>query len=172
MSLKRLLAVGQSFIGMSNEKSPFKMRAENLLPRFGRTAPQRPEPEAELPGLNLPPALARAAAPEPEQPPAPKGGARSTSPGAPNGEKIARSMAWFYLRNPWKRQKQEAGPLTQPELPLSKVRVVRNDLTDSDVEVVQKIRLAKPEPAKRPAVKAAKWSELTVKLFEAGRDQP
>jgi hypothetical protein len=72
-------------------------------------------------------------------------------------------------------------PLVQPELGLDNIRVVRNDLSDADLQIVAATRRA---PA-RSAVKARRsepdsprvsdsrfiWDRLTARLFAAGRSR-
>ncbi len=64
--------------------------------------------------------------------------------------------------NPGGTDKMQKPPETQTELSLDAVRVVHNDLSDVDVEVVpMKSRSAAPE--KKPAKKS--WEALGERLF-------
>jgi hypothetical protein len=65
-------------------------------------------------------------------------------------------------------------PLVQPELSLESIRVVRNDLSDSDLELVT----ARPPVEARPAAAAARpngrsvetvWGRMAGRLFGAGK---
>jgi len=71
-------------------------------------------------------------------------------------------------------------PMVQAELSLEKIRVVRNDLSDSDLEVVRVKRAAKPAaqpqvpvaPApkvEKPADPETTWNRVTGRLFGAGK---
>ena len=53
MSWMRLLAVGKSIIGIRDERSPFKMTQDNLLPKFGlaKSAEPKPATAAEAAGV-------------------------------------------------------------------------------------------------------------------------
>ena len=64
---------------------------------------------------------------------------------------------------------REAKRLVQSELSLDRVRVVRNDLSDSDVEIVPvKPAAPVPEPqAEKPSEKP--WEKVTGRLFGAGK---
>jgi len=69
---------------------------------------------------------------------------------------------------------KEQRPLQQSELSLDRINVVRNDLADSDLElVIKKKKKAKPEPSKntRETEASQGWSRLTARLFEIGQEQ-
>jgi len=79
---------------------------------------------------------------------------------------------WALKANPFKSPAQAAAtPVVQGELSLEKVKVVRNDLSDSDLELVAAGQLAKtPEPenvfgavtkTKRPSLLARLKSRLS-----------
>lgn len=116
MSLKNLLAAGQGLIGVA-EQGRYAFREENRLPVFEpRQLPAATAPAAkEAQQLNFedrrerPVKIAperRALEPEPEE-----------------------------RRTFFKRPRNSARPLKQSELGLEHVKVVRNDLSDSDLEL-------------------------------------
>jgi hypothetical protein len=68
--------------------------------------------------------------------------------------------------------------LVQSELDLDHVRVVRNDLSDADLQVVAAARprggarsAGKAESAPRPADSRLIWNKLTARLFVASRSR-
>lgn len=150
MSLKKLLSVGQSFVGIRDNKSPFEMRKECLLPIFepGHRPPARAEaprepsagsiprqtdwlelkPEAPSKELKNPgsvqPALMKSPAP--------------ILPAAPR--RSFWSMVTFGLFDGKPARRPLGAALVQSELSLDRVRVIRNDLLDSDLELVLKKR--------------------------------
>ena len=176
MSLK-FLAVGQSFAGLRGDKSPYALRKENQLPRFGSSRrfsgrqgdadekvmvqtdflqqPKEPELKATVEPLQL----AEKSVFNP-----------STSAPAPV-QKPKRS--WFSIfRLKWFRTQKTRDELVQSELSLEKVRVLRNDLIDSDLQLVLKRKKkAKNTFSKEQSEGAQRqgWTELSARLFELGQ---
>jgi hypothetical protein len=171
MSLNQFLAVGRSVVGIRGEKSPFEMKKECLLPifeaapRFGGSAHQpSPLPSEGRGESGQAPVqtdwLAPKVAPSPVPPPV-----AARPPSAPRRSIL--SVLTFGL---W-RKRGSARPLVQAELSLETVRVLRNDLSDSDLELVVKAR-----PRARKASAAARswstleeqqsWSRLASRWFE------
>ena len=164
MSLLRLLATGKSWVGMDDLSARYRVSDPRGLPKFGGKknpfrVTTRPERE-ELPNAK-PQALERSGTVEvggadssPQSQPKP--GAMSATSVPPRGRGqgwlgrlVAKIGAWF-TRAP--RPAKPAIPQfaklpAQGELSLDSVRVMRNDLTDADLEVVP----AKPPVAKRSA---------------------
>jgi len=127
-----------------------------------------PKFEPAKPVVAKPPAAsgsAPAAAPE---------GAVKLAVSAPGAKPAAMAPApgsWSARLNPMTRLRREpaspARPVTavQTELTLDTVKVVHNDLSDADVEVVPlKSRPARPAGVAEPGFA---WSELNTGLFEA-----
>ncbi len=169
MSLIRLLTSGKSLVGLQDSESRYRMRARNLLPKFG---------SAKNPFLARPEATHRApassAAPEPvpgvpEKTPAELAAAALETKRLPMVTSIGEAKKilgpgrvaglfdpvrhWVGKLNPFggnSRQGRAAKPAipafnrspVQGELSLKNIKVVRNDLTEADVEIV---------PAKSPA---------------------
>jgi hypothetical protein len=189
MNLKEFLAVGQSFAGMRSDKSPYALRKDGLLPIFPpspRFAAKNHPTEAPLvqgdwlDGSTEIPSLES----YPQQiPPAPCSPllAPPLSPlSAPRPSAVARKRTWlFYLSFGLLGRSKAGSDLVQSELSLEKIRVLRNDLADSDLELVlkKKKRAAKPEPkplsrppgGPAPIIKTSPWNELTARLFEIGQ---
>src|SRR5688572_23298636 len=141
MSLK-FLAVGQSFAGLRGDKSPFAVRKENQLPTFSsnpRFRGKNPQAEEKLmvqadflqeptPSVEADSAVLN----EPAPPSLPF--QRSTPVAAAAGRPTKRW--WSIFRFKWFRT--QPSDLVQSELSLEKVRVMRNDLADSDLRLVLK----------------------------------
>lgn len=190
MSLGKLLTSGKSLIGLQNEEHRYQMRAKNLLPKFGSVKnpfstakPQALQPVAEEKMIS---AVARgmsaaeiAAAKLKETKKLPEITALKPAPPAATGPGITAQAAGRIARllakaNPFARRtpappaqprsaipRFEAAPV-QVELTLDRIKVVRNDLSEADVEVVPaNISAAgRPAPAVKPAANAALPAEL------------
>lgn len=173
MSFVKLLAAGKSLVGLPDGESRYRADKRARLPKFG--SPKNPFASAEK--------AATASAP-----------AMSTQPTAAEKQawraaSEAKAAGWFSewgkKLNPLSHGSKPAGPARslaplpakpspQGELSLDRVKVLRNDLSDSDLEVVR-------PPAAKPvspvmAMTAAKlepvgaaWNRLTTKFF--GVDQ-
>ena len=80
-------------------------------------------------------------------------------------------LSFFKLR--WFRTQKSREELIQSELSLEKVRVLRNDLADSDLQLVLK-RKKKTKPVfsstqNNNGLPRQGWTELTARLFELGQ---
>jgi hypothetical protein len=154
MSLKQFLAVGKSFEDVPEGKSPFEMRPEVKLPRF----------EHEPRFTTRPPVPVQTdwLAEHPHRPAEPKG--------APVAKKKAKrtrgSRSWLQILTfgILGRKRAAVGELVQEEMVLEKVRVMRNDLVDSDLEVVVNKK-------KKFALRAVK-AEAQAKKVEAPEPTP
>jgi hypothetical protein len=203
MGLMQLLTVGRSLDRISDEPSRYKMTQQTLLPKFGSV--NAPENRARGVSETTNPVIAPAAAgkakaesatarndrkkmnavqPEMERKVAPEGVA--PKPAFPRGR-------WTLFRNPFaKVPKPEAATRApvQSELLLDAVKPVRNDLSDSDLELVQAARRsaevkvpvpsATPAPASvspAPAAPEAEpvaadgvvWNRIKNQFFGAGK---
>lgn len=195
MSLKEFLVVGQSFGGIRDEKSPFEMRKETLLPRFQAAPrfarPQKPgaqplvqadwlapEPVRPSEGTSAPaagsPGLEAAGVPGPAPGAARALAKESVRPSSPKRNWLSRllgAFGRFGLFGLSRRKPEPAHGLVQSELILEKVRVLRNDLADADLEVVPRDQKREARPAHSAgSSRNSGWSELNAKLFELGRD--
>lgn len=179
MSLKQFLVVGQSFVGLRNEKSPYELRKENMLPRFGNnprvtgagTYGSRPVQADWLEEKTLTEA--------PSVPAEDARPARAIQPVAsavPPREK--RGILWYLTFGFWRKKTTQ--PLVQPELGLERVQVIRNDLSDSDLEVVVikkkkgKLKNGESMPPGGSLVRRKdsneRWSALAGRLWVAGQE--
>jgi hypothetical protein len=192
MSLMKLLSVSKSFAGGRNEQGRYKMAEQGLLPKFapmGRTVSLAPKRKSEEPARRqeakgTPPAALsplqqqffRAVEPlaEPVKPVAP-------SPRAAvcvNANTVPTD--WFRLGNKSFVNKPMGRPKplvqSQPELSLDAVKPVRNDLSESDLQIVPASPGLKPDASKpphrrwsRPELTGLAWSRLTARFFNSER---
>jgi hypothetical protein len=184
MSLKQFLVVSKSFIGIRDAKSPYELRKENLLPRFGssgRIAPAAyPTPMVQADWLE-PRTLGEpveSVAPQPKPFEAalpPSTPFASPAPGASSHPAKARlPRGWLNLLTfGLLGRRKESSSLVQSELSLDRIKVIRNDLADSDLELVIR-RKKKKAQSKTEAPPAGDnpqpWSRLTARLFEIGQE--
>ncbi len=146
MSLLRLLTAGKSLVGL---RETTRYRSVAGLPRFGgkketsRTDPQPAVVPASAATNVAAGATTNAVTPEPAK--------------APSG---------WWARWRWRRQQPKAAAIprfnkamVQGELTLDRVKVLRNDLSDSDLEVVP-AKAAVPAETKRPNEKPAALRRL------------
>jgi hypothetical protein len=175
MSLVRLLASGKSLVGLNNGASPYRVRRQTALPRFGSdknpfchaedggTAKSQDASNSHSPTVLGVHALAclpaadtlKGGSQTPDAPDTLKGGHPTCpSPAAPAAAgyrrlgwrlraafaglapKVIALVCWPRSRpaKPAVRPSPEAP--VQAELALDRVRVVRNDLHDTDLEIV------------------------------------
>ena len=187
MSLGRLLTSGKSLVGLQNDGCRYEMRPKNLLPKFGSdknpflTAKPKVEsaPAESSRKVSVESRTLKSAEPEvaklSETKPLPAIKAFKSSEAVPEKPIVKINMLnrlsrWLNKLNPlnWRRgaraEKKSAAIIKTPiqaELSLDKIKVLRNDLTEADVEVVPvKISVQpKPQPAAPPA-KVAETAEL------------
>lgn len=172
MSLK-FLAVGQTLAGIRGDKSPYAVRKDNRLPIFEGTprfTPKAaPEPTAIQtdwlePGKSSVPAALRNEAGQ-ESP------FKNPSPAAVSKPK----RKWFsFFGMKWFRTSKPRADLVQGELSIEKVRVLRNDLADADLELVLKKKKKKAKALfvareENNHLPRQGWSELAAKLFDIGQ---
>jgi hypothetical protein len=157
MKLGTLLAAGKSLALGRRGESPYRAKKQFYLPKFG--SPNNPFASANQPGGAIPPVDAAAA---PVKTPITVVAAKtqklptfSPAPRAANHQVVAinkpalpvqkprRSLGWMRKLNPFGskialpiRDGKNAKTPVQAELSLDAVKVLRNDLSDVDVEVV------------------------------------
>jgi hypothetical protein len=173
MNLGKLLVAGKSII---NGRAQVLYRANKhiYLPRFGPAQnPFQPAAGTEAPAPKSDTADApakRTATPMPAK-------TQKLPPWSPGP---ARTTSWASKLNPisiWREAHpaKDTPPPVQSELSLDSVKVVHNDLSDADVEVVP----MKSRPADRAAARAAipelpppsrPWEFLAERMFHATRD--
>jgi hypothetical protein len=181
MSFGKLLATGKSLVGGQGD-SRYRVNSRGFLPKFGSPKnPFAPAPNKDgatertvsvaIPAPSLPSQAA--------EPAARAASAETTNSAARAsvfsraGEKLTplskklNPLSWF-VRRP--RPGKSAIPVfghkpVQAEFPLERVRVVRNDLSDADLEVVQ---VGAGGNKNLPSKTA--WSQLLTRIFGPGGD--
>lgn len=184
MSFGRLLATGKSLVGLSGNASRYRVRKQTLLPKF--ITPKNPFAPVEAPARNsvTEPLPVRPVAPGPVVAVADDvaGKAERVTLETLRASKRAPSEGWLETwgkkLNPRSWRLRSPAPMKfvarQGELSLREVRVVRNDLRDTDFEVglpantkpvmpVMALTAEKLEPV------GAAWQRLATKFF--GTDQ-
>jgi hypothetical protein len=169
MNLGKLLAAGKSIINGRGDIS-YRANKRVYLPKFGSLQnPFQPAagPEAAAPGRENAAPPARTAAPSV---------AAKTQKLPPWSPGPARATSWAGRLNPisiWREaQPVKAAPLpVQSELSLDSVKVMHNDLSDADVEVVpMKSRTADPAALPELPPSSRPWEYLAERMFHAARD--
>jgi hypothetical protein len=161
MSLLRLLTNGKTLVGLKKPEHRYHLPGETALPKFGgkknpfraTVFPDKAETAETDGSAAVPKAVAvEATAPIEPTPPCPQGAAPGFIPSTLKAEAAAPVQARepavvrtspFKALLLWGRAKKAnpalalAGrPLVQGELSLDRVKVVRNDLSESDFEIV------------------------------------
>lgn len=166
MSLKNLLAVGESFFGVSTEPSPYEVRKKGMLPVFAAT-----QKEADAP-----PAPAPAKSDEPQDEMNFEQNRETRVKISPERSRI-QSEPEERRRFLDRRRRHSARLLSQAELSLEQVRPVRNDLSDSDLELSPRKAARSVEPdlnpfaprpiaaIGRPAHEKQGWAARMTRLF-------
>ena len=158
MSLLQLLTVGQSFRPIKDRPSRYRMRQQYLLRRFGLSICPGPPPGGTSPGSSAP-----AQAPSK---PGLKGQSSAVVQTRMNATNLSSTVSsatppivppqpypagrWTSkFKNQFHRSSAPAPPQVpvQGELSLETVRPVRNDLSDSDLEVVPAVGPVQPAPS-------------------------
>lgn len=193
-----LLTVGQSFKGQKDRTGTYKMESQHLLPRFeatnriGSTTPARkpvatvsqPVQESLFSELVAGPAL-RGKEPiiSTQKPAAPAPPLETRPAPAPVLDRPAISPFAKKRDNQWKTMIKELffgrghrrpnGSNVQGELALNNVTVVRNDLRETDLEVVptraQSFMASKPVVP--PHKEARDWVRLTIGLIRPKKSE-
>ena len=157
MSWMQYLAVSHSFSSIDNRPTRFRMRDEYLLPRFSRTPDSEVTQESAGAGVSEPGQTEESNRAEM------KGSAMPNNIVEPVNESAASTQAaypggrWRIWRNPFGQNsttKAAATPV-QTELRLEAVKVVRNDLTDSDLLLIS------PQPPVGAPNRAGGWTRRT-----------
>ena len=181
MSLGRLLAAGKSLVGLSGGAGRYRVSKQARLPTF--ISPKNPFASGEAPAKTAAPG------PSPAQPAASiqavvvvltdASEARKGLSRPPTGARAVSWLgAWGKKLNPLPRRARTPGSLKpvaqQGELSLDAVRVVRNDLSEADFEVVRPAATKPVLPgmmltAEKLQPVGAAWHRLTTKFF--GSDQ-
>ena len=151
----KLLTVGQSLRGLTNEPSPYKLNEQHFLPKFapvGRPVSLAP-PQERLAQAVPVRSDVRAIAVSPS---AIKAVPTTSTAKAPAATEVRRPASGVKEEKGWRaffafaaRSKPRTRrPLVQGEMTLEMLKVVRNDLSEADLEVVP----AKLKPASEPTL--------------------
>ena len=200
MSLLKLLSVGRSFAGAVHEPGRYKMSSEYRLPQFGSSnsdgrsdcsatqgAPEA-KPVAAYPLNFFERLLDRFCQRRPTQTPfEARGSGTFHTPEKVRSETFQRRpraplsskprLGALLGRAPSRPAEQR---LQQIELELDQVRVVRNDLSEADLQVVARTGATRSrsaakedsQPASPPAADSRlTWNRMTARLFVAGRSR-
>lgn len=177
MSMGRLLAAGRSLIGAQDTSSRYRLDKRARLPKF--VSPKNPFASGTTSSLVTPPTPIQAIM-SPTEPVSracePAANSMPVIPPATSSLRraVRRLQEWCVEANPLPRL---AGParsaFTQParppmaaiqgELSLDTVKVVRNDLSDTDLEIVPVKPARHAESVPLPQENA--WSRLTTRLL-------
>lgn len=160
MILLRLLTTGKSLVGLREVKNRYRVMSRGL-PKF--SAKQNPfRGQSAAPDLAATPADAEAQASP--QPPQKRSWYRILA------AKFGRERSEPVLPIPARAPDLPAAPPTQGGLSLDSVKVLRNDLSDSDFEVVTRRRKnAEPKPAAAAASPDSAWGRAGLRIFGAGK---
>ena len=191
MSLGKLLKAGKSLVG-GQDATRYQMHKHVRLPKFGSPRnPFAPEPRTEKPVVSPVKVPLETPAPVAGPTPVPAPAPAQRSAGFAVLGKAANDLGTQWSKvNPFARLAKRPGPVrsalprfgdtlpVQAELSLEKVQVVRNDLSDADLEIVPAAVPAVPVTLEQqPSLLAAAgkhepdgnaWSRLTTRLFGAG----
>lgn len=188
----KLLSMSTSFAGGRNGPGRYKMADQGLLPKFaamGRPVSLAP---VRLPDEPVPKQAAHRTPAIPMNPPQQKS-ARAAQKRTEPVEAIAPALRaavcvnansaptnWFRLGTPPAVNRSAGRPTflmpAQGELSLDSVKPVRNDLSDSDLQIVQAKPEMKPDALKptrphswKPELTGLAWSRLTARFFNSER---
>jgi hypothetical protein len=185
MSLGRLLAAGRSLVGGRDDAGRYRTNKHVALPKF--ISPRNPfasEVKSEAS-----PAHAESVAKDRGAKSAgitTKADVDTTVKADLRTPMSARATRWLgewrQKLNPLPRLVKRPGPAksviphfakspVQPELSLDQVKVVRNDLSDADLEIVPvkaPVASGSAEPAEKFAMAGNTWDRLTTKFFGVG----
>ena len=178
MSLLRLLTTGRSLVSVRDTESRYRLTTQRLLPQFGPTrnpfgSPARQEPSSV--GTSRPPAELGEVSPKGEG----RGHARGFWLRLVGLWSACKVKPGALIVRPFEKTATQASPQlpkrpVQGELSLDRIKVVRNDLTDADLEVVPATRMG-PTPAvlggKTVARAEWSWRQVTSRLFPADKGQ-
>jgi hypothetical protein len=178
MSFIRLLAAGRSVIGIRKSRGPFRMRQENLLPHFEPLQSElksAAEPAVSAPDLASPePAVLRA---EPvESSPVARVEKKVPVQRLGLASRLAAPLKRFgSLLRRGSRSASAKGPArrhVQTEFAIARIKVVRNDLSDSDIEFIPAMKQPSQPPAGGAPPRSGRmqplgiiWNRLSASLL-------
>lgn len=196
MSLLRLLTAGKSLVGLKDTASRYNVARTGSLPQFSPKknpfrASTRPEfnPGAQAEAQAAASSVERTAEDPLTPAPAAVPVVEQSTPVIPasvapsNQVDQAKAPSLWSALLPWRRRKVEkrrvagfAKPMVQGELSLDTVKVVRNDLSDTDLEIVPArppVAIPRPNPVSQAEPGAALatdgWGEGAGRTVGAGK---
>ncbi len=168
METGSLLAASKTVRRASDEPSPFRVDEKKRLPRFesvGRSVSLAPSPQVEESLFPDAPGGGTGAAPE----------STGSGPHTSTGKSVKTLRETLFGQRVKARAEAAAaqfGSLQQAELKLDQVKVIRNDLSETDFELAAPKQPGIVNSAAKVAPQGkggAAWSWLTAKLFSLGR---
>jgi len=170
MSLLRLLTSGRCLMGLKDSANRYRVNEQALLPKFGSA--RNPFRKTVVPAKAVAPGVPQVATPAEalvcESP-------KEAKPGRSQPKGLACRVTNRLTRLIKGRSATAVLPATgakpmQAELALESVQVMRNDLSDSDIEVVP---ARKPVPATGPVAAGPRagfkpvvgWARKSISLF-------
>ncbi len=179
MNFAKLFAAGRGLAGGKGQPSPFRVN-QRLLPkfnedrvsRFERTSPP-PSPRADLFQTKRTPAPEVATTTERELGPEVFGdvseGRSGMEESAAQPEMTQEEVSRPFFQQAVRKRKPTQARLQQAELELERVRVVRNDLEDSDLELVAVAARRRKSTGVAPSARSAGtvWGWVTDNLFKS-----
>ena len=166
MALMDLLTAGRSLSEARERPHRYKLR-HGALPKFGKVEPVSLEKNSESPVARQCKQFEQMVEAQP----------MNSNTVAVEPRRDPTLERWAQKVNPFKSAPATPPrPAVQGELSLDKVKPVRNDLSDSDLELVAITKrparapsVMKIEPAKAPEVKVAPWWARMRGLFQRAR---
>ncbi len=168
MSLLRLLTAGKCLVGLSDSTARYRMTSRRVLPRFG-SANNRFAGPSLLHSADAPPNANGVAEAD--------GGAHAGIAASVNRwtAKVDAWLSWVRTQPPKSTIPKFVKLPVQGELRLDRIKVVRNDLSDADLEVVPvkplaaAVRAASVLPGiEGTASPGTAWGRMVTRLFDAG----
>ena len=157
MGLMQLLTVGRSLSEARDRPHRFKL-LNGAMPNFGESGWENRKRAVR----HAEPAAENAALGEPNM----KSEVAQTGTGSDKGMNAYPLGRWTLKANPFKSSARPATPVVQGELSLEKVKVVRNDLTESDLELVAAAKsVSKPAASENvfgglPVARMSLWARV------------
>lgn len=169
MSFMHLLAAGRSVKGIRKEPGPYRMNQENLLPKFNAVSKDAPADDQAHETQTAPVPLADAAASDAACDEADKRERHRDVFKLGWLRRAVGRVFWRGSRTGGDATRDKRRPV-QGQLSLDAVRVVRNDLTDSDSEAAPRRTASRPGAARSPS-HGMVWNRLSARLLRQAAEE-
>ncbi len=193
MGLMQLLTVGRSLGRILDEPSPYKMTQQSLLPKFGSVSASEDPACGSGPSVNTAfaktefekkkPAIVSATNDRKHMKAFQPSSQVTTAPEAASARQAFPRGRWTLFKNPFSKAPKPAASAApvQSEMSLDAVKPVCNDLSDSDLELVQAARRSAGQSASLPveageaavpkpaAPDGVVWDRIKNQFFGAGK---